>query len=132
MDILDTFDFDAVDKTAFKSNKEVSPHHLQLLANLRHAAADGDLSAAMEAFTTLRYTSASPSMLQKPGNALEFAIDRRDERMVAYLLCEGVRVGAEDIRAAVLSRAKPIIRLLLDYGWPINAKLGWYDPPAMA
>lgn len=132
MHILEAFDFDAVDETAFKNNKEVSPQHLQLIANLRYAIANGDLPAATEAFTTLRCTSASPSTLQKPGNALEFAIDRRDERMVAYLLSEGVRVGAEDIRAAVLLRAKPIIRLLLDHGWPINAKLGWYDPPAMA
>ncbi|USW59766.1 Putative ankyrin repeat-containing domain superfamily [Septoria linicola] len=55
-----------------------------------------------------------------------------NERMVEYLLSEGVRVVADDVRAATLSRVKPIIRLLLEHGWPINAKSGWYDPPVLA
>lgn len=132
MDVLDSFDFDAIDENAFTKNRDVSPHYLQLIANLAKASAERDLSAAFEAFTTLRYTNARASILAKPGKALRIAIDRRDERIVAYLLSEGVRVTADDVRAAALSRNKPIIRLLLKHGWPINAKLGWYDPPIMA
>ncbi|PPJ52543.1 hypothetical protein CBER1_10181 [Cercospora berteroae] len=126
MDSLDSLDFDAVDENAFTNHNDVSPHHLQLLADLSEAAAQGDRAAAFEAFTTLRYTDASPRILARPGNALQIAIERKDEKMAAYLLSEGVHVVAEDVRAATLSRSRSVISLLLEHGWPINAKLGCY------
>lgn len=132
MDPLDLLDFDAISETAFPDIKEEGPCHLKVIADLGKASAQSDLPAALEAFTTLRYTNASPSILARPGNALWAAVDRKDQKIVAYLLSEGVRVEAEDVRAATLLRATPILRMLLDHGWPINRKLGWYDPPAMA
>ncbi|KAM3423577.1 hypothetical protein BST61_g1002 [Cercospora zeina] len=41
MDILDSFDFDAVDENAFTDHSDVSPHHLQLLNDLSKASALG-------------------------------------------------------------------------------------------
>lgn len=36
------------------------------------------------------------------------------------------------MKAAAKVKSKPIMQLFVDYGWPINQKLGWYDPPALA
>lgn len=131
-DADDVSDFDARDDTVSGSLDGLASLHQHLLTELHSAAAVGDVARATEVFTTLRYTNASSDRLGRAGGALYIAIKHKHERMVAYLLGEGVRPASKDVKEAVCLRIQPIIRLLLEAGWPINAKMGWYDPPALA
>ncbi|KAM3423275.1 hypothetical protein BST61_g715 [Cercospora zeina] len=142
-DVLDQFKFDAFDTDntarlnaavdpAFGGLDTVASRDQHLLAELHRAAAVGDVARATEVFTTLRYTDASSEKRSRASGALSIAIKHEHERMAASLLSEGARPVSSDVKEAVRSPNQPIVRLLLEHGWPINAKLGWYDPPALA
>ncbi|PPJ61258.1 hypothetical protein CBER1_11898 [Cercospora berteroae] len=68
----------------------------------------------------------------RPGSALQIAVENQHEDIVQYLLSNGTQVLPTHVKSVVLSRSKSAIQLLLDYGWPINAPLGWSDPPLLA
>jgi hypothetical protein len=133
MDPLDRLDFDAEDGLPGIFENEEQPYeHTYLASNLERASAENDLPAVEHILQQLRYAQASPKLLSKSGSALQIAIDNRNEEIAQRLLSNGVEILAAHVRSSTLSRSKAIIQLLLQYGWPINAALGWSDPPALA
>ncbi|KAI5366170.1 Putative ankyrin repeat-containing domain superfamily [Septoria linicola] len=130
---LDTFDFNSTCETPGRLDyRELPREHLELLANLEQASAENNLLAVKECFESLRRTHANPDILAKPGSAFQIAVDRQCEEIVRYFLCQGVQVLASHIKSAIVSRSRPIIKQLLEHGWPINAQLGWSEPPILA
>ncbi|KAF2209723.1 hypothetical protein CERZMDRAFT_100130 [Cercospora zeae-maydis SCOH1-5] len=133
MDPLSDFDFDsACDIPGLFDYKELPPEHIKSLADLEQAATNNDLPAVEQSFDSLRRSHASARLLAKPGGALQIAVDKQHEDIVRYFLSQGAQVLSCHVKSAVLSHSKPMIQLLLDHGWPINAELGWSDPPLLA
>jgi hypothetical protein len=133
MSLLERLDFDAADEIpGMFEYKEIPTIHTQLLLLLEEASQQGNLSAVKEIIRTLRYTNARPATIAQPGSAFTLAVQFHHEEIVRYLLSEGARVSPNHVRIATSMRAKGLVQLFLDYGWPINEELGWSDPPALA
>lgn len=133
MDLLSGFDFDAAEEAPDAFNYKEIPHdHMQLLAELEAFCRNKNVTGVKEVYTRLRQSNAWPSTLHQPGCAFYVAVESGCEDTVQYLLSEGVEISANHVRIATAMGAKPIIQLLLKYGWPVNKELGWQDPPALA
>jgi len=133
MESLIGFNFESVDYVPDAINyKEIPFEHMQLLGELEKASQDNNLSLVVQTYVGLRRSNARPAVLRQPGSALRLALESKHEDTVKYLLSEGVQVSSSHVRLATEMRAKSIIELFLQYGWPVNERLGWSDPPALA
>lgn len=133
MSLLDGLDFHATENVSSMFDyKEVHPMHTQLLYDLEEVSQLDNLPAVIDAFRALRLTYARPSVLSCPGSALTLAVELKHETIIRYLLSEGVLVSPNHVRIATSKKSKTLIQLFLNCGWPINQRLGWSDPLALA
>jgi len=131
MDPLLGLDFDAVSTHAF-SDPGTPSAHTHALARLEESPGRSDLPAIVEAFDQLRQSGAALVLLRQPGRTLRLAMENGHERCVQHLLSQGVQPLAHHVKLATKMRFRPLILLLLQYGWPVNQSLGGSDPPALA
>ena len=96
---------------------------------VRAASASGDLAAVKAAFE--QWNTHNPGWKRRFHDGLSAAIENNHLPVVSYLLSQGVDLMDLDFAQATKKKSYPMLQLLLDRGWDINAPMGRIEPPAL-